>query len=167
MVLALLLRLAIAPVSAGLQYVTFFPAVTLSAIFGGYRAGLFATIIGLAFATYIFTPPYYSFSTEVLQTSLWSNLVFLMDGVIVSFSIEAMHRFRLKYEKEFKEAKESELRVIELNKKLEKQVAERRQAETQIVKSMSLLHATLESTNDAILVVNLNNTWELYNQEIY
>ena len=60
--LALFVRLAIAPVSAGVQYVTFFPSVTLSAIFGGYKSGMLATAIGLVLATYIFTPPYYSFS---------------------------------------------------------------------------------------------------------
>jgi len=60
--LALLVRLAIAHVSAGLQYLTFFPAArTLAAIAGGYMAGLFATTIGLVFATCIFTTPYYSF----------------------------------------------------------------------------------------------------------
>ena len=119
--LALFMRLAIAPVSAGLQYVTFFPAVTLAAIFGGYRSGLLATAIGLVFATYIFTPPYYSFSTEVLRLSLWSNLVFLMDGVIVSFSIEAMHRYRQKFEKKFDDVKRSEAQVMKLNEELAEQ----------------------------------------------
>jgi K+-sensing histidine kinase KdpD len=63
--LALWVRLTIAPVEAGLQYLTSFPAVALAAITGGYRAGLLAVIIGIAFATYIFTPPYYSFSTVI------------------------------------------------------------------------------------------------------
>ena len=104
MTLALLARLAIAPIDAGLQYLTFFPAVALAAITGGFLPGLFATIIGLAFASFIFTPPYFSFSIEVLRTSLWSNMVFLMDGIIVSFSIEAMHRFRLQYVLELKQS---------------------------------------------------------------
>jgi len=43
-------------------------------------------------------------------------------------------------------------------------VTERKQAEAQKEKSLSLLYATLESTNDAILVVDLNNTWVLHNQ---
>ncbi|MDK9726018.1 MAG: PAS domain S-box protein [Sterolibacteriaceae bacterium MAG5] len=93
---ALWVRLAIAPVSAGLQYVTFFPSVTLAAIGWGFRAGLLATAIGLVLATCIFTPPYYSISWEVLQTSLWSNMVFLTDGVIISFAIESLHRYRLR-----------------------------------------------------------------------
>ncbi len=43
-------------------------------------------------------------------------------------------------------------------------VTERKLAEAQKEKSLSLLYATLESTNDAILVVDLNNTWVLHNQ---
>jgi diguanylate cyclase (GGDEF)-like protein/PAS domain S-box-containing protein len=43
-------------------------------------------------------------------------------------------------------------------------ITERKQAETNIEKSLSLLHATLESASDAILVVDLHNTWVLYNQ---
>jgi diguanylate cyclase (GGDEF)-like protein/PAS domain S-box-containing protein len=101
------LRLEIAPVSAGLQYLTFFPAVTLAAIVGGYSAGFLATIIGVVLATYIFTPPYYSFSIEGWQLSLWSNLVFLLNGIIVSLSIEAMHRYREKYVLELKQSTEA------------------------------------------------------------
>jgi signal transduction histidine kinase len=105
MIFALLVRMAIAPVNVGLQYVTFFPAVTLAAVAGGFRPGMFATIIGLAFATFIFTPPYYSFSIEVLHTSFWSNMVFLVDGIIVSYSIESMHLYRQRYEKELQDVK--------------------------------------------------------------
>ncbi|MFI3136603.1 MAG: PAS domain S-box protein, partial [Methylococcaceae bacterium] len=40
----------------------------------------------------------------------------------------------------------------------------RKQAEAQIAKSLSLLQATLDSSKDAILVVDLNHTWVLHNQ---
>jgi PAS domain S-box-containing protein len=43
-------------------------------------------------------------------------------------------------------------------------IAERKQAEEKLIKSVSLLNATLQSTHDAILVVDLNNAWMLYNQ---
>ena len=112
--LALWLRLGIAPISAGLQYVTFFPAVTLAAILGGYRAGFLATAIGLILATYIFTPPYYSISTDVLRASLWSNMVFLTDGIIISVAIEAMHRFREKYSRELRKSIEAHA-TLEIN----------------------------------------------------
>lgn len=112
--IALLLRLEIAPVSGGLQYVTFFPAVTLTAVICGLWPGLFATLLGLALATFIFTPPYYSFSFAAVKTSMWSDLIFFMDGVIVCATIEALHRFRARFEKELSASiqRESELQKI-------------------------------------------------------
>ena len=44
-------------------------------------------------------------------------------------------------------------------------VTERKLAKTQSEQSLSLLQATLESTNDAILVVDLNNKWVLHNSQ--
>lgn len=104
-VIALLARLFMAPVDAGLQYVTFFPAVTLAVVIGGFGPGLLATFIGIVFASFLFTPPYYSLSLSNLQTSSWSNLVFLADGLIVCFAIEAMHRYRQKYMAELAETR--------------------------------------------------------------
>jgi hypothetical protein len=46
--IALWVRITIAPISAGLQYITFFPAVTLAAVIGGIWPGLFAAVIGMA-----------------------------------------------------------------------------------------------------------------------
>jgi PAS domain S-box-containing protein len=103
MLMALWIRLVMAPINAGLQYVTFFPAVTLAAFGGGFRAGLLATIIGLLFATYFFTPPYYSFSIEVLQTAFWPNVVFFIDGILISSLIETMHRYHQQLAQELKQ----------------------------------------------------------------
>lgn len=52
-----------------------------------------------------------------------------------------------------------------MNSELSAEVDERKRAETQTTKSLSLLHATLESAKDAILVVDMNNTWVLHNQK--
>ena len=119
MVVALAVRLLIAPVNVGLQYVTFFPAVTLAAVVGGLWPGIFATTIGLSLATFIFTPPYYSISLEAIKTAMGSNLVFLLDGIIVCSSIEAMHRYRARYAAELHEARLQEARVAALNKALD------------------------------------------------
>ena len=94
MAAALAVRLLIAPVEAGLQYVTFFPAVTLSVVFFGFRAGLIATGLGTLMATGIFTEPYYELSWLTLTNSLWPNLVFIFDGMVVCLAIDAMHRYR-------------------------------------------------------------------------
>ncbi len=117
--IGLLVRMMIAPVDAGLQYITFFPAVTLAAVVGGLWPGLFASAIGISLATFIFTPPYYSFSIEVIRASVWSNAVFLTDAVIVCSSIEAMHRYRARYAAELNESRLQEARVAAINKALD------------------------------------------------
>lgn len=164
--LALFVRLAIAPVSAGLQYVTFFPSVTLAAIFGGYRSGLLATTIGLVLATYIFTPPYYSFSAEVLHLSLWSNVVFLLDGVIVSFSIEAMHRYRQKFEQRFDDLKKSEAQVTKLNEELRREIARRKQVDKDFAEQEEFFRLIAENVDDFIAVLDLKGR-RLYNSPSY
>jgi diguanylate cyclase (GGDEF)-like protein/PAS domain S-box-containing protein len=42
-------------------------------------------------------------------------------------------------------------------------ITERKLAQTQLEQSLSLLQATVESTNDAVLVVDLKNNWVLHN----
>ena len=117
---ALWLRMQIAPIEDGLQYLTFFPAVAIAAVVGGFLPGLFATIIGLFFATYIFTPPHYEFSIQVLHDSLWPNLVFFVDGLIVSFSIETMHRYRQKYALKLQQAADAQKTMEGNARQLEK-----------------------------------------------
>ena len=104
MALALMVRFSIAPLDAGLQYVVFFPAVTLAAVAGGFKPGLLATLMGAFLATYFLTPPYHTISMDVLQRAFGANLVFLMDGLVVSISIEAMHRYRLQLAQELKKS---------------------------------------------------------------
>lgn len=90
---ALLVRLAIAPLSGGIQYVTFFPAVALAAVVGGLWPGLIAAGVSAALASFFFWPPFAAFSFEFSHSTVLSNVVFLLDAVLVSAAIEAMHRF--------------------------------------------------------------------------
>ena len=163
---ALFVRLAIAPISAGVQYITFFPSVTLSAIFGGYKSGMLATAIGLVLATYIFTPPYYSFSMEVFHRAFWSNMVFLMDGIIVSFSIEAMHRFRLRFKNQLEEARKSEAEMTKLNEELETQIARREQVDRDLAEQEEFFRLIAENVEDFIAVLDLNGR-RIYNSPSY
>ena len=116
---ALLVRFSIAPLSAGLQYLTFFPAVAVAAVLGGMGPGLLVVLIGLCFATFILTPPYWSISIFTFEKAIWSNIVFLTDGLIICFSIEAMHRYRENYERKLKKVQESEAVILGINKELD------------------------------------------------
>ena len=164
--LALFVRLAIAPISAGVQYITFFPSVTLSAIFGGYKSGMLATMIGVILATYVFTPPYYGISIEGLRISFWSNMVFLMDGIIVSFSIEAMHRYRQQLKNKFDESRKSEAQVMKLNEELEREIIKRKQADKELEEQEEFFRLIAENVEDFIAVLDMKGR-RIYNSPSY
>jgi diguanylate cyclase (GGDEF)-like protein/PAS domain S-box-containing protein len=96
-VLALIARFLIAPDSAGLQFVTFFPAVAISAVLFGAGPGLLVTVICASFATYFFFPPYGVISLNFQSHTVIAVLVFCIDGLIVSFSIGALHHYFTHY----------------------------------------------------------------------
>ncbi|WP_432744615.1 PAS domain S-box protein [Methylobacter sp. G7] len=94
---AFLVRLAIAPVEAGLPFLAFFPAVTLAVVFGGIGPGLFSLIISSILLSYLFIPPYKSFAWLVNFEVIWSNAVFFSAGMLVILVIDALYRQRKNY----------------------------------------------------------------------
>lgn len=95
--LALFARILIAPDNAGLQFVTFFPAVAISAVLFGTVPSLLATVISAILSTYFFCPPYRVISFDFQSHTVISLLIFCADGLIVSLSIGALHRYVIKY----------------------------------------------------------------------
>jgi diguanylate cyclase (GGDEF)-like protein/PAS domain S-box-containing protein len=96
---ALFARLVIAPIDAGLQFITFFPAVALAAVFFRIGPALMATVASALLASYFFFSPYLSFSFEFQAQTMISVLIFCIDGLIVSLSIGMMHNYFLNYHK--------------------------------------------------------------------
>ena len=153
--IALVVRLAMASVDAGLQYLTFFPAVALSAVIGGFWPGLLTTLLGIACATFIFTPPYVTISLANLQAGLWANLVFLVDGLIVCACIEAMHRFRVDSDQESDEARRAARRVEVINQQLRDSEAF----------SLSLFDSRTEQVavlDQDGMIIAVNESWERF-----
>lgn len=98
-VVALFVRMAFAAQDAGLQFITFFPAVAITAVLFGTGPGLFISLICATMATYFYFPPYGAFAFQFQSHTVLSVLVFCADGVIVSLSIGAMHRYYVGYRK--------------------------------------------------------------------
>lgn len=96
-VVALFTRFQIAPDNFGLQFITFFPAVAISSVLFGTGPGLFATVICATLSSYYFFPPYRIFSFDFQSNTVIPALVFCTDGLIVSLSIGALHRYFLSY----------------------------------------------------------------------
>jgi signal transduction histidine kinase len=91
-VAALLGRLAIAPAESGMPFLTFFPAVMLAAILGGAGPGLFAMLVCIVLASYMFIPPFNTLSLTFNTHVFWTNFVFCAEEMTVIFVVEAMHR---------------------------------------------------------------------------
>jgi len=64
---AFVARIAMLPVDSGLAFVTFYPAVTLSALLFGTGPGLLALLLSAALAHYVFMPPFWSFALRAEQ----------------------------------------------------------------------------------------------------
>jgi PAS domain S-box-containing protein len=62
--LALALRVAIDPYVVGVHYITFFPAVIITTLISGFRAGLFCVILSAAATNFFVLPPHWSFYVE-------------------------------------------------------------------------------------------------------
>lgn len=120
--LAYFARLAISSPDSGLTFLTFFTAVALVAIIGGIWPGLFATAVSMVLVTYLFIAPVGAWSFEFKQATIWMNIVFLVDGLIVCIAIEAMHRHYRNYIEAadaLSKAREHEARVSAANEELD------------------------------------------------
>jgi len=117
--LAVLLRMVFVAVDGGYQYITFFPAVALAAVVGGFWPGIFAAVISVISVQFFFTTPYHGFSIVSLESSFWAIAVFLADGLIVCSSIEAMHHYRAKSAAKLKEVQQQNEHIRQLQQETE------------------------------------------------
>ncbi|TAN57283.1 MAG: DUF4118 domain-containing protein, partial [Magnetospirillum sp.] len=92
---AIVVRLLIASQEAGLQFVTFFPAVTVVAIFGGVGPAVLAALLSSILANYLFFPSINTFNLSA--EALWSGVVFLADELVVCGAIAAMQSYYARY----------------------------------------------------------------------
>lgn len=132
---AFLVRLIIAPVEAGLPFLTFFPAVTLSAIFGGIGPGLFSMMLSAILLSYMFIPPFKSFTWAFSAEVIWSNVVFFSEEMLVVLAIDALYRQRKNYLNNAK--------LIE---------------EMKVAQQALRIAAIAFETNEGIIVTDSNNT---------
>lgn len=94
--IAFVVRELIGPAEVGIPFLTFFPAAAISAVFGGFWAGMLATVVGATVATYFYVPPYSAFTFEFRAETVFGNLVYFADELIVCSAIAALYRFNRK-----------------------------------------------------------------------
>jgi two-component system, sensor histidine kinase and response regulator len=91
---SLLLRWPLWPVIGDhTPFMTFFPAVILSAYFGGLGPGLVATFVSAAASAFFLLKPHFSFAVHDPADALALGL-FTLTGVVLSALSESLHRSR-------------------------------------------------------------------------
>src|SRR5271157_1099099 len=69
-------------------FLTFYPAVAVAALYGGFVAGLLATVVSAALASHFWMEPVGQFAI-MNSTDLLSITVFLASGALISYLAEA------------------------------------------------------------------------------
>ncbi|QJC56969.1 Sensor protein FixL [Polaromonas vacuolata] len=95
-VTALAVRNLLAPDTAGLQYVTFYPAVAIAAFAAGRVAGAVTALICAFFITYFLFPPYGHMAFAFHKELVWANAFFLINALVIILSFGSIRRILLK-----------------------------------------------------------------------
>ena len=117
----------------------FILSVCLSAILGGWKPGLLATVLSLGAAVFFFSRPYYTFRVED-PGDILVLLAYLAGGVAISVLCEGL---RSAWE-----------RVEQRQERLEREIAERRRAELSEQAHAERLRVTLASIGDAVITTD-------------
>jgi PAS domain S-box-containing protein len=72
-------------------FLTFYPTVAVAALYGGFGAGLLATVVSAALANYFLMEPIGQFAITN-PADLISTVVFLASGSLISYLAEATYR---------------------------------------------------------------------------
>ena len=72
-------------------FLTFYPAVAIAALYGGFGAGLLATVVSAALADYFWMEPVRQFAITN-SADLISIVVFLASGALISYLAEAAYQ---------------------------------------------------------------------------
>lgn len=116
-IVALLIRLFASPLlGSGYPYVSFFPAVILTALLFGTGPGIFAGILCGLFAWYCFIPPFFAvkMSGTTAFALLFYSVVVAVDIVVIDRLQHVIHRLAAERERSRKLAERSELLFREL-----------------------------------------------------
>lgn len=86
------MRIALAPAESGGRYVTLSLAAALSALYGGFRVGMFSTVMGMLIVSYALIKPYFSFAFDNPVEAFWLNLWHFIAQLVVVGSISLMQK---------------------------------------------------------------------------
>lgn len=86
------LRLTLAPAESGGRFITLSLAAALSALYGGFRAGMLSTVLGMVLVNFFLVKPYGSLAFDDLSEAFWLNLWHFITQLVVVGAIALMQR---------------------------------------------------------------------------
>ena len=86
------MRMALAPAESGGRFITLSLAAALAALYGGFRAGLLSTVLGMVLVNFLMVKPYLSLAIGDLREAVWLNAWHLLTQVLVVGAISVMQR---------------------------------------------------------------------------
>ncbi len=116
-------------------FVTFYPAVAVAALYGGFSAGLLATVVSAALADYFWMEPVGQFGITN-SADLISMVVFLASGALISYLAEAAYLAQARAHKAEEQSKLA---------------AEREKAAFDLQQSESKYRELVQNANSAII----------------
>ncbi len=147
-ILAIVVRkVLLAEVGMRAAFITFFPAVTIAAIFGGFWPGMLATALSAVAVDFFFLDPAFSFAiTDPLD--FLSLIIFVFSSTLICFVAKTMHRARaqlLAYQGLLQG------QVDARNAELRERTSDLRKAEQESRESEERYRSLFEYANDAII----------------
>ncbi|MDZ4100912.1 MAG: PAS domain S-box protein [Hydrogenophaga sp.] len=91
-VVAAWIRVALAPAESGGRFITLSLAAAVSALYGGFRVGMFSTLVGMVIINFLLVKPYFSFAFDNPVEAFWLNLWHLTTQLVVVGAIGFMQR---------------------------------------------------------------------------
>jgi PAS domain S-box-containing protein len=131
-------------------FLTFYPAVILAALYGGWRAGLLATALSALIVDF-FLMESAAPSAAGSPTNIITLLFFVMACAMITLVAEAMHRARgrlVRYQDHLEDL------VKDRTAELEQEVIERKRAEEEVEESRERWATTLGSIGDAVIATD-------------
>jgi two-component system, sensor histidine kinase and response regulator len=133
-----------------LAFITFYPAVMIAALYGGLRGGVAATLASAVIADYFLMMPVGSLilvrSIDAVAMSL-----FIGSGILVSWVADQLllSQSRLRWA-ETQRADQLEREVVERTATLAAEIAERRQADANLLQATAILRGIGQNSPDPI-----------------
>ena len=158
-ILATLLRKLLDPVLGDTApFSAYFVAIMLTAWYGGLGPSLVALVSGALLAGYLFVEPRGSLLIYDLEHQVSLGL-YLFVGVVVALLSESLHASRRRTEAAHAELKAAHAELADANRGLQKEIAEREQAEQWLLESEQRFRGYFEQGLIGMAMLSADKDW--------